>query len=140
MWIIRVFKDESDMREWKLNKVLNDVEVPTKTLGYVSKTKLGKSYTNTYSMGLSKAFKTESGASRFVNQFIKLKGGNPTNMIKWDSKFYFLRDKALCTHKLSKEEYYDMIDSQIYIIRKSSNAKIEKLVQKKRDYVGNSNS
>jgi hypothetical protein len=76
-------------------------------------------------------FKTESGAIRFIEEF------NNTDIISkswFTNKFSWIKDRTLSLRKLTKEEYFDIIDSQIGMKKIKFQKSISKLEKQKMLY------
>lgn len=98
---------------------------------YLSKISGNKKYSVAYNLLAAMIFKTESGAIRFIEEF------NNTDTISkswFTNKFSWIKDRALSLRKLTKEEYFDIIDSQIVIKKVKFQKSISKLENQKMLY------
>lgn len=98
---------------------------------YLSKISGNKKYSVAYNLLAAMIFKTESGAIRFIEEF------NNTDTISkswFTNKFSWIKDRTLSLRKLTKEEYFDIIDSQIVIKKVKFQKSISKLENQKMLY------
>jgi hypothetical protein len=98
---------------------------------YLSKISGNKKYSVAYNLLAAMIFKTESGAIRIIEEF------NSTDKIsksQYSSKFNWINDRALSLRKLTKEEYFDIIDSQIGMKKIKFQRSISKLEKQKMLY------
>ena len=98
---------------------------------YLSKISGNKKYSVAYNLFAAMIFKTESGAIRFIEEF------NNTDTISkswFTNKFSWIKDRTLSLRKLTKEEYFDIIDSQIVIKKVKFQKSISKLENQKMLY------
>ena len=98
---------------------------------YLSKISGNKKYSVAYNLLEAMIFKTESGAIRFIEEF------NNTDTISkswFTNKFSWIKDRTLSLRKLTKEEYFDIIDSQIVIKKVKFQKSISKLENQKMLY------
>jgi len=96
---------------------------------YLSKISGNKKYSVAYNLLAAMIFKTESGAIRIIEEF------NSTDKISksW-FKFSWIKDRTLSLRKLTKEEYFDIIDSQIGMKKIKFQRSISKLEKQKMLY------
>jgi hypothetical protein len=98
---------------------------------YLSKISGNKKYLVAYNLLAAMIFKTESGAIRFIEEF------NNTDIISkswFTNKFSWIKDRTLSLRKLTKEEYFDIIDSQIGMKKIKFQKSISKLEKQKMLY------
>lgn len=98
---------------------------------YLSKISGNKKYSVAYNLLAAMIFKTESGAIIFIEEF------NNTDTISkswFTNKFSWIKDRTLSLRKLTKEEYFDIIDSQIVIKKVKFQKSISKLENQKMLY------
>ena len=98
---------------------------------YLSKISGNKKYLVAYNLLAAMIFKTESGAIRFIEEF------NNTDIISkswFTNKFSWIKDRTLSLRKLTKEEYFDIIDSQIGMKKMKFQKSISKLEKQKMLY------
>lgn len=127
MWVIVVHSGI----EGKRDDIISDLIGNRRQEIYLNKMSGNKRYSVAYNLLAAMIFKTESGAIRIIEEF------NNTDKISkshYSSKFKWINDRALSLRKLTKEEYFDIIDSQIGMKKIKFQRSISKLEKQKMLY------
>lgn len=131
MYIIRAFNNEAEKRDWKLSKLIDEGE--NKSINSFNYVTNRNGYTITNNIVLAKVYKTETGATKFIETVSKFNEKKSSRTIgSWNNKFFFLRNKILHIDKLSKKEYNDIIDHKISLEKSLCERKVRKLEKQKR--------
>lgn len=131
MWVIKAFKDYSDRRDWKLGQITDNSHKLKNSIGLLCKSSNDIHFKVTEYLDNAFLYKTERGAFNLVKKFESI---NNIEKIKINNKFYFIRHFSLCIYKISKEEYYKIIDEQIELEECSHKRRICELEHKKIQY------
>lgn len=127
MWVIVVHSGI----EGKRDDIISDLIGDRRQELYLNKMSGNRKYSVAYNLLSAMLFKTESGANRIIEEF------NNTDKISkshYLNKFNWINDRALSLRKLTKEEYFNIIDSQIGMKKIKFEKSISKLEKQKMLY------
>ncbi len=119
MWVIIVNKNLSTHRDVVISGLLDGVKSPE---NYLSKPS-GYKYNSTSYLGGSLVYKTKSGADRVIKRF-----NSNSNKDSYSSKYSWIKDSHLSSRKLSREEWYIIVNDEIHRLEskyKISRSKLE---------------
>jgi hypothetical protein len=128
MWVIVAYKSLQEQRDNRISELIGEYSNNKQYIGLRSG---GKKYHTSSSFAHSKIFKTEGGANRIIEEFNSL---NIDIKKHYQNKFSWIAEYVLLTHKLTIEEWNQVVDTELYILENRYQKAKNKLLKKKTLY------
>ena len=127
MWVIVAYKSLQEKRDNRISELIGDYH----SKQYLALRSGNKKYHTASIPAHAKIFKTESGANRIIEEFNSL---NFETRKSYNNKFSWVAEYALATYKLTKEEWDQVVDTELYILENRYQRGKSKLLKKKTLY------
>ena len=112
-------------RDNRISEIIGD----TTTKEFVCKRSGSNKYSSSSNISFSLVFKTESGAKRLIDKF-----NSDTQKNSYSNNFNWIKDHVLSIQKLTKEEYEQICDYEIWTLKHRYDKQVSKLNKKKLQY------